>query len=171
MEKLQVLSTLLVQETEILDLESRLSSEIAKIKDLESKVLLQNSELQRLIEITDCNDLSLVFPGEFNDKSQENKEVTIQVIKKQKCKIECKEEIIKVLKSGIKELYEIKSEFNKEFNEIRSEIGEVCPGILHLTLEQELEILEGGGAEWLKQELKESIECIYQEFSSDIEVK
>ena len=45
-----------------------------------------------------------------------------------------------------------------------------CPGILHLSLDQELELLENGGADWLQQQLQQLIDSIIEEFSNNIEV-
>lgn len=124
-----------------------------------------------MLEITECNDLDIVFPGEFNERKSESREVTLQVIHKKKYKIHFKEEIIKILKDAIKDMSETKSEFNHEFNEVRNQIAEVCPGLLHLSLEQELEMLEDGGADWLKSQISQVIDSIVDEFSTDIEVK
>lgn len=75
-----------------------------------------------------------------------------------------------MLKEAIRETHEIKVLFDKDFTEIRNGISSSCPGVLHLSAEEELELLENGGAEWLQIEIQREIDKIIEDFSADIEV-
>ena len=142
MEKLSILFEFSEKESQILDLEGKLIQEISFIKDLEQKVLVQNSELQSLRNLTETSELNLVFPDEFLDSSIESKEITVYVIFYQKTKINCKEEIIKVLKNAIKDLFELKKVLNKEIFLFKKDILKACPGISNINIQKDLEDLE-----------------------------
>ena len=70
---------MLEKESYILDLESRLTQEIQKMREIEQQLIIQNSELESLLDISECNDLNSIFPEEFSKKIPENKEITLQV--------------------------------------------------------------------------------------------
>lgn len=170
MEKLSILFEFSEKESQILDLEGKLMQEISFIKDLEQKVLVQNSELQSLMNLTETSELNLVFPDEFLDSSIESKEITVYVIFYQKTKINCKEEIIKVLKNAIKDLFELKKLLNKEIFLFKKDILKACPGILNINIQKDLEDLENESFDWLKTELEEIANKILEKFCADIEV-
>lgn len=75
-----------------------------------------------------------------------------------------------MLKYAIKEIHEIKIVFKKEVNEIRAHVIETCPGVLNLSVKDELEILENGDADWFQKEIEEITNSIIEDFSNDIEV-
>jgi hypothetical protein len=79
MQTLHVLSSMLTSESSLLDLESQLSAQLSTLRELEQNIITQNSELQSLIELTECTDLSLIYPEECFQQLPKEKEEDLYV--------------------------------------------------------------------------------------------
>ena len=173
MQHMNVLNTLLSKADDLTQLEAQLVEEINKFKELEKNISTQHSELEQLLNL----DESVVAPlsssnSELNiskTKEEKNEECWERAEFERDFKIKCKSDIIEVLKDGLRGIFEIRMEVNKEVNEIRKEIVEAFPMDFNISYQEEFESLEDG-AEWIKLDIEKICDNAIQQFELYVDV-
>lgn len=170
---MKILDRLLSKEEDLLRFESRLAEEVNKLKDLENKVNGQSLEIQEMVKFggleldgltVNRSETSLLEIKEGKvEKEVQDEDFEI------KMKIQCKSEIIKVLKEGLSGIFEIRQQANKEINEMRKEIIENIDVEFNLSCREEAECIEDE-AEWLKVEIQRITDKAMREFELYLDV-
>lgn len=159
------------KEGDLLRLESKLSHEINKLKDLESKINAQSLEIEESVKIGELKSNCLSLSGteaSLGIKQGAEKDLDDEDIEK-KMKIECKSEIIQVLKEGLRGIFEIRMEANKEMNEMRKEIVETLHVDFNLNCREEAECIDDE-AEWIKIQIQRITDQAMRDFELYIDV-
>jgi sugar-specific transcriptional regulator TrmB len=80
----------------------------------------------------------------------------------------CKEEIIRVLREGIKGIYEIRQEFDSEFSEVKEKVKRIEYADCENTEDEEKWVVEK--MDMLSEEIQNVLEKAINEFKEHVEV-